>query len=350
MNKNILIFLNTDYHFETALSIYKSVELFGYKPYILLDYALEFGDYNPEIFLQTYNIKYILPEQFDKNYTKDFFYKMFVITCNNNKNVNEIYQESPPMNYNHRMQLFKDRAILIYHRADYEMYLKSNSKFFENPKAVSVSQFSQKYNLDYIHQIENPLEEISYIYKNDINKPLNLIMPSRFNLYNRTFMPFNGLLNVDKKIDKKIKINLIGQKPDQNKLPIELINLEKYNFENIQIHYDFNLDQINFYKKIMEADIFMNLLSKNFYLTNRFSSNINHIISFAKPNISPLTVNLVYNIPSITYTNVENFTDNLINLINNFTQDLYKDIQSKFTSTKENLRTHNNMILNKLFI
>jgi hypothetical protein len=338
--KNILIFLNTDYHVETALSIYQTLKFKKYSPVILLDYRIQNGDFELELFLQENNIAYLTTERFDATINKNSFHKMIIVT-GHNSTVTDFNQTLSPPNYNSRMEMFKDKAILIYHRADYSEYLKKVNDYFINPIGISVTQFSQKFGLEYFYQIENPLSEIKKS-KTKLNKIIKLLLVGRFALNNRDLHLLKLLADIDHKINKKIKIILTGDKPkDEKKFDF----IQNYSLKNIEFDFKFDLNQSDFYQQIIDCDFFLNLVHGAWYFGERFTSNIHHIIAFSKPNVSPFLLNMVYNIPSITYK--KDFTEIILKTIN-MEQDEYEETIEKFKVTKQNLRLHNDLIFDKI--
>jgi hypothetical protein len=343
-NKNILIFLNTSYHVETALSIYESVRQVGYIPYILIDFIEEKEDksFGLTEFLDKFGLNYLKPQQFDNLLDDNFFHRMFVVTASHHApSVQAPAETHPPHNYNHRMRLYKDRAILIYHRSNFHNYLKYNNIFFENPKCLSVSQVSQKYGLEHIFQTENPIAKpkISFFNK-DL---LNFLLIGRFKFENRNIELLRLLPIIDKQLTKKIKIDLIGESSSKNILLTSFF--KDQNFKNIEYEFYWNLEQIDFYKKIYNSDYLLNLILDPSYF-ERFTSNINHIVAFSKPNLSPLALNLMYNIPGFNY--IQNFEEVFIQTTN-LSEEKYIEAVSIFEVAKSNMRNHNSKILNTLF-
>jgi hypothetical protein len=338
--KNILIFLNTDYHVETALSIYQTLKFKKYSPVILLDYQIQNGDFELQPFLKKNNIEYLTPEKFDSTVNKNSFHKMIVITAHNNT-VKDFNEMSKPPNYNSRMEIFKDKAILIYHRADYLEYLKKVNNYFINPIGISVTQFSQKFGLDYFYQTENPISETKES-KTQLNKVRKLLLVGRFALSNRDLHLLKLLADMDYKINKKIKIILTGDKPKDEK---KFNFIKNYNLKNIEFDFKFDLNQSDFYQQIIDCDFFLNLVHGAWYFGERFTSNIHHIIAFSKPNLSPFLLNLIYNIPSVTYK--KDFTEIFLKTIN-MQQSEYEGIIKKFKVVKQNLRHHNDLIFDKI--
>jgi hypothetical protein len=337
-SKNILIFLNTDYHVETALSIYETLILEQHNPVILLDYKIESGDFGLETFLKKYGIRYLTTKMFDDYVNKDSFNKVFIVTASKNIQT-DLKDSAKPPNYNSRMEMFKDKAILIYHRANYYDLWQVANDYFISPKALSATQFSQKFGLDYIYLIENPL---SNILKQELNKVIKFLIIGRFNLNNRGFQILESLQEIESQIDKKIQIIFIGQKPeDENKFE----KIKNFNLNNTEIIFKFNLDQSELYKEIINSDFILNLIHHEFYFKDRFTSNLNHIIAFQKPNLSPFLLNMIYNIPGLNYK--KNFNEMFLKAIN-MNKFEYEEMIRNFITSKQNMRNHNHFILNNL--
>jgi hypothetical protein len=347
-SKNILIFLNTPYHVETALSIYESLKRQNHIPYVLIDFQQEGEDdgFGLIDFFQKYNLNYLTPSQFDENLDTNFFHKMFVVSATRHHNHNTgilIPEVFPPHNYNHRMQIYKDKAVLIYHHSNFSDYLEYNHYFFTNPISLSVSPFSQRYGLEYIFQIENPIAKNKLHFSE--KDCLNFVFLGRFYLENRHIELLKTLPNLDKQIRKKIKIDFLGQKPEANTPIFSLLNSQ--NLKNIKYEFHFNVDQISLYEKIYNADYFLNLLIliDGSYIKDRFTSNLNHIIAFSKPNISPALINLIYNIPGFNY--IKDFEKVFLETVN-LSEEKYKEIVLNFNTVKTNMRNHNNSILKRI--
>lgn len=343
-SKNILIFLNTPYHVETALSIYESLKQQNHIPYVLIDFQQEGGDNGFEIinFFQKYDLNYLTPSQFDEILDTNFFHKMFVVTATRHHATDLLIPETfPPHNYNHRMQIYKDKAVLIYHKSNFSDYLKYNHYFFTNPISLSVSPFSQRYGLEYIFQVENPIAKNKLHFSE--KDCLNFVFIGRFCLENRHMELLKNLPTLDKQIRKKIKIDFLGQKPEKKSPMVSLLNSQ--NFKNIKHEFHFNLDQVTLYEKIYNADYFLNLLIDGSYIKDKFTSNLNHIIAFSKPSIGPALINLIYNIPGFNYIN--DFQQIFLETVN-LSEEKYKEIVLNFNIVKTNMRNHNNSILNRI--
>jgi hypothetical protein len=340
MTKNVLIVLNTNFHFETALSIYQSILLNGHNPTILLDYTYfnpsdkELYDFNSENFCKNYKLNYIT------NYTNDLinkFDKVLIVSGSEFLHTLEINT--------HIVNDFNDKIILIFHRANYLEQFNFCKTIFKNPKAVSVTNFSQKYNLPFLFQIENPITDNNSIHKVNIDNPIEFLVLGRFCWPNRSLNYIDEIISLDKQLIKKIKISIIGQKPFDDG---EIRSFSEKKLKNIEIEIQYNISEIDFYKKIKESTYILNLIDykRGFYFLDRFSSNITHTIAFNKPNLCFMPFNLIYNIPSVEYT-PKDFKDKFLECVN-MSKENYLKISNSFTEIKNNMRNHNNLVLNNL--
>ena len=339
MTKNILLVLNTNFHFETVLSLYKTVQLQGYVPTILLDYSYynpsdyTLYDYGSEEFLKKNNLQYIKKEDYTHNF-KDIFYKAIVISSSEFLNTLELNK--------HIIEDFNDKIILIFHRANYREQFDFCKTIFKEPKAVSVTNFSQKYNLPFLFQIENPIIQYN---KLQINNPIEFLILGRFCWPNRSLNYIDEIISLDAPLNKKIKISIVGQKPFDEK---EIESFKQKELTNITIETQYNISEIDFYEKIYKTDYILNLIDykRGFYFIDRFSSNFTHTIAFNKPSLCFMPLNLIYNIPCVEYT-AQDFKEKFLQCVN--TDDAtYTQMVNNFDEIKNNMRNHNTNILNDL--
>jgi hypothetical protein len=341
MTKNILLILNTNFHFETVLSFYQTAILNGRNPTILLDYTFfnpsdkNLYDFNSEDFCKKYNLKYITKKNYE-NSSKNYFDKAVIISGSEFLHTIDVNKEI--------ISDFNDKIVLIFHRADYSEEINFSKTIFKNPKYISVTKFSQKYNLPFIFQIENPITNnnvLSEFNKNEIE----FLVLGRFCWPNRSLNYINEIISLDEELTKKIKISIVGQKPFDEE---EIKTFSEKKLKNIQIEVQYNISEVNFYKKIINSNFILNLIDyqRGLYFLDRFSSNIHHTIAFNKPNLCFMPLNLIYNIPSIEYT-PKNFKDKFLECIDINEED-YLKISDSFTEIKSNMRNHNNWVLNNL--
>jgi hypothetical protein len=343
---NILLFLNTNYHVETVLSIYKSLLLLGNKPTILLDYDPDFTDptrldFEFENFIKNYNINYITKNEYFKH--QNSFDRCVIISGDIFlKKINDL-----PDYYNKIKYIindFSNSTVFISHVANYSKLYDQADTYYKNYKIVSVTQFSQKFNLQYFNQVENIfLDKISV--KKYLNTSPKFLILGRFCWQNRNLKYVDEILKLDKILPKPIEISIIGEKPFSNN---KISFLENRNLTNINLNIKFNISEINFYNEINNTDYLMNLIDFHHgpYFINKFSSNITHTIAFAKPNLCFMPLNLVYNLPCIEYTATD-FKDKFLECVN-MNEENYLIISNSFEKIKNNMRNHNNLVLNNL--
>jgi hypothetical protein len=331
MKEKILIILNTDYHSEVALSLYGSLALLNFDPYIYPIYSEK--DYGLIELCIKYKINYI--KEYNSNIKNDFK-KAFLITPIIGA-LDQYFQSdaTEPQNYHHPIvQDFKSRIILLIHRPS------KNIKFmkyacdilFENPKFIGLSPFSQQINLNYILLSENPVANYFPI-KNkltDKNK-IKFLIIGRFHYVNREIILLEQIIKNKLITNRNYDITILGQ--DSNVLPI---NDEKIIFKS-------NLSEIDFYNELYNCDFIINLLIKSNirgYFSDCTSSNYNHIFSFRKPTINCKYSNLVYPFPSLTYFSENEFSTTIRRAINIKEQE-YNDMVNNFETTIKNIRLHN---------
>jgi hypothetical protein len=331
MKEKILIILNTDYHSEVALSLYGSLELLNFDPYIYPIYSEK--DYGLIDLCIKYKINYI--KEYNSNIKNDFK-KAFLITPIIGA-LDQYFQSdaTEPQNYNHPVvQDFKSRMILLIHRPSKNIkFMKYASNIlFENPKFIGLSPFSQQINLNYILLSENPVANYLPVKNklNDKNK-IKFLVIGRFQYNNRETGLLESLIKNKLLINRDYDITLLGQ--DSNVLAI---NDEKIIFKS-------NLSEIDFYDELYNCDFIINSLIKSNlrgYFSDCTSSNYNHIFSFRKPTINCKYSNLVYPFPSLTYFSEGEFST-IIRRAINIKEEEYNDMVNNFETTIKNIRLHN---------
>lgn len=344
-NGEILLILNTNYHVETVLSLYESAKRLGYTPTILLDYEPQ--NVNPQIldyelkpFLSNYGLCYIESDEFiqsNKQYQKYvyisgdlFLYKL--------KEANFLEKKKLLINKT------KDASVFISHVANYAPLYKLASNHFVRPEIVSVVPFSQKYGLNFIYQIENPI--LNQLHKvNHLPDVRKFLILGRFCWYTRNMDYIRQILQKDSEYPK-FQLIIMGQHPT----PIsKFVDLENYQTTNIDISVRFDVSETEFYSTVNECDFLINLIDYHFddYFKKRFSSNIHHTIAFNKPSICFLGLNLPYNIPCVEY-DAHNFLDKFEECLA-MSPNQYNKMSLDFDIPKENMRHHNSRILSSLF-
>ena len=329
MKEKILIILNTDYHSEVALSLYGSLELSNFDPYIYPIYSEK--DYGFIDLCIKYKINYI--KEYNSN-IKNNFKKAFLVTsviCTLEK-----YNKSPitePINYNHPVvQDFKSRMILLIHNPNKNIdFIKyASDVLFENPKFIGVTPFSQQINLNYILLSENPVANYFPV-KNKLNDKIKFLVIGRFHYESREIHLLKNIIKNKLITSRDYDITILGQ--DSNNI----------NINDQKIILKSNLSEIDFYDELNKCDFIINLLVKTNvkgYFLDCTSSNFNHIFSFKKPAINCKYSNLICPFPSLNYSSEEEFATTIKKAVN-IKEEKYKDMVNNFETTINNIRLHN---------
>lgn len=342
MKYKILIILNTDYHSEVALSLYGSLELANFEPYIYPIYSKK--DHGLIDLLKKYNINFI--DKYDLT-IKNNFKKAFLVTPISgaldqyNQNV-----QSPPDYYSHQIiQDFKSNIILILHRPTRNKIFIENAKdnLFNNPKFVGLTPFSQQIGLNYILLSENPIANRLPI-KFNINNKRKIVVIGKFFYSEKTCCNRETIL-LDKISNQKLFTNndyeiiLLGE--SANRIAVK---------EDSKIIIKSNLPEIDFYNEIHQSDYILNLLitsTQRGYFSDCTSSNFNHILSFRKPAINCRFSSLVSPCPSFSYNNESEFCSAVQKAIS-VKDNEYHEMIKNFDIIKHNLRLHNKDVIENL--
>lgn len=342
--KKVLIYLNTYYHVETLLSIYSSFINVNCEPFIF------FEDQDNVLGLKELCKKYelnLIEESSFNNIDLNNFYLHVIITGF----VMPLENKLPPGNPDILELLMNRNTLMIYHRAEYLEDYQYHQNFFKKSNALSVAPFSQKHNLNFIYQTDNIITKKIALKKSlSQNSPITFLFLTRFDMnQNRMYQYIDEIQLCDNLLNKQVEINFIGSGPDYSKFATKKVIRYK-NLKNIFFKIDFDLSEIDFYEKINNSDFIFNAIDYNLiqYYYSKFTSNINHIIAFEKPNISNLFLSNIYNMPGYTFLTAQNFREFFSKKINELTDDKYKTMCNNFDILKNNMYNHNNFILNKI--
>lgn len=349
--RKILLYLNTNFHVETLLSIYASIQNLSYEPFILfggndiLNFKGLCNKYNLNL-LNEKDINTIDLNNFDCNIIITGYHRYDPKEISFNSIKNKFF---PPGNVDILKLFFNKKTIILYHQADYKEYYEYQSQFFKNSSGLSVTSFSQKYNLNYIYQTDNIITKSLKLKKHLSNDEIKLIIPTRFNKNNQFYIYIDEILKYENLLKKHININFIGSSLNAEKDAIKKIkSFLNLNLKNISITIDFDLEEVGFYEKVKNSDFIFNLRMHPTYFCERFCSGVNHIISFEKPNFNYFLLSSIYNIPGYIYGSYVNFGNLFYKKINNLNNEEYNLMCNSFDILKNNMYNHNNLILNKI--
>lgn len=328
-DKPIIIIQNTNYHFETALSIYQSLRSLNLNVYV---YRCEKDKFSQDKFLQQQNVSVA-----DQSILETACCG-FVVSAYPNPNVDK--NNSIP-NYGDKVfDLLKNKLIFISHRFKNESDY-TNNKFYINKKnSICLSPLSQNIGLDYFNPIEMPIEP-KFV---KINGLLKLSTQSHFELNNRDDTLVDNLLKIIRnKKNKIIKLNFLGTKAREHYAGL---NFHQYKF----INYYENLKENYFYKFLNNLTNFLVLgiddkIKNGTYSNERYSSNFNQAFALNKPIFCHEFFKDIYKVPGIYY-NENNFYQKAQELLN-IKEDRYLEIVKSFVDVKKTHKEHNDKILTK---
>jgi hypothetical protein len=341
--KKILIYLNTTYHVETLLSIYASIININCEPYIFFPKKSDiFGLTN---LCEKYNLNYIKEKDFNTATLDNFDLNIIISgseSCNHKLPEGDIDVLNLLKNY---------KTLLLYHVSNYLPLYTSNKSFFKNSHGLSVTQFSQKYNLNFIYQTDNIIaRKLKLKKKLTEDGPIKILFLARFNLLNRNYDYIDKIIKINNFLETPIEINFVGT---NKKKPVSFASqkvLSLQNTNNILFKKDFDLNECQFYDRLNNCDFILNTIDQKLikYFDYRFTSTINHIIAFEKPNISFCFLSNIYNIPSCPFLTKNNFDKFLISIFKKLNNNNYELMCNSFDILKTNMYNHNNLILNKI--
>ena len=325
MTKNILIILNTDYHVEVALSIYKTLKLLDYNPtifiirpdlikYDLLNYLFSMGvdfitDYVPGVCRATFS-------------------KAIVVSA---YPTIEIPEGIPRKDYPIFEEFRDDQLILIAHRTGME----------QNPihKVLCVTPLAEKYNFQHIYLCENPSEKDLILQFSD---PITFLIQGNFYANRRDLYLIDRFLDQSPLPKDRYKFVFIG---DNREKPL----IRHINHPSV-VHLK-NLTEQQFYECFNNTHFILPLISEatasSTYLLDRLSSSLSLAFCFNKPMILDKEINSIYNAPVIEYTSSKEFISSIEKCIT-WSETQYQAVVESCRDHKHELRQHNEKTLRPL--
>ena len=325
MSNNILIILNTVYHVEVALSIYKTLTLLGFKPIIFI--------------LWPNNVKYNLAEYLFLNKI-DFITDYVPGVCKTSFSKAIIVSAYPTIErpdaipgLGHPLfdEFAPENTILIAHRVN----MGENSH-----KILCVTPLAKYNNLDYIYLCENPTEKDQI---QPCEYPVRFLIQGNFFTKRRDLYLIEDFLYRTNINPKLFQFVFVGNNKSNPILKIShpsVIQLE-------------NLSESDFYKEINNCHYILPLISSRTgaatYLNERLSSSLSLSFCFNKPMIIDREINKIYNAPALEHANDNEFFSNLSELIK-IDSCYYYNLVGYCKQYKEKLREYNKEILLKYLI
>ena len=328
MDKNILIILNTDYHVEVALSVYKSLTLIGYKPtiFIIRPDLIKYGLLN---YLFENKIDFIT--DYVPGICRQLFSKAIVVSA---YPTIEIPEGIPRRDYP-IFEEFQDKdIILIAHRTGMEQNLIN--------KVLCVTPLAEKYNFDHIYLCENPSERDQML---PLTYPVTFLIQGNFFANRRDLFMVDKFLDTTKIPNDKYKFVFIGDNHGK-------LLLRNQNHSSV-IHLQ-GLNETLFYESFNNAHFILPLISEytahSTYIVERLSSSLSLSFCFNKPMLIDKDIHEIYKSPSITYSGSNDFIKNVEFIINKINPFDYMDMVESCRDFKTSLRLHNAKTLYKTLI
>lgn len=331
MNKKIILIHNTNYHFETLLSIYQMVKDINYDPYIYICKNIK-PKFNQYEFINKLNLSTI-------NINNKFSDYIGCIIVSVYPDPYVIYEMATP---NENDPIFKkvNNRINICHRFKYvKDYL---TKKYHKNNCLCLSPLSNKIGIDHINLISMPIVPA----KSYVGDTLKLTIQARFELNNRDpellKILFTTINNTVK--NKKIIINLIGS----NTYIAQNI-AKSYISNTIDVcirSYDL-LSEESFYEILnKQTDWLIPCLSSSSkngtYVSERYSTNFSHAMALEKPILCSEEFKNIYKVPGIYFK--DNYPIAIENMIN-YSVNEYNALVDSFKSIKLELLDHNRKTL-----
>ncbi len=315
-NKNILIIQNTNYHFETTISLYSS--LLRLNPAKLSIVKIANDHTYQQKFLDKYKIHTI--DCYDSSvYNYDI---AFIISAYPNPHVS--INNSIPHAEHLLVKYYQNKTIYVCHRFNKEQDYRLNP-LINKSNSIALSPLASNIKLDFFYPIENIIPN-----QCDLTDIKNLCIQGHFELKNRIVN--HNIFDCS----NRFNLNIVGT--NINCLDAQVCDNHKYHI---------NLNEIDFYSLLNINHFILPMIDDKIksgtYLKQRFSSNFNHAMALEKPIFAHEIFKDIYEIPGIYY-NYSNINDQLEKLLN-LSQENYLSLISEFKRIKNKYHIHNSKIL-----
>lgn len=319
--KKIVVLQNTSYHFETGLSVYKSLEDAGADVFI--------HHLCQERFEQASFLKHLGVKQAQQSDLEEAACG-FVVSAYPTPHIT--IPDVVPMGSHPSMKLFRKRLVYISHRfGRAEDYNKSESPVRPH-NCVCLSPLSSRIGVDHFYPIDMPIkpERMSFV------SPLQLVVQGHFDHKNRNIPDW--VYSLEEKSKKASVIFLGGLSP-----PKPSSEMKKKGFLCLP-----NQSELSFYKLLNGHTHFIfamidRTIKNGTYLRERFSSNFNIAFALEKPLVCHEDFKEIYGAPGLYY-NDDNMKE-VIERLFGMNQADYDSMVAEFEVAKKPRREHNNRVL-----
>jgi hypothetical protein len=318
MKKRVALVLNTSTHVETALSLYRSLDLSPHWNPVLVPLSGNVRELFP--FLKELNLRF---EDEHAN-PDDFDYALIITAYPRGAEYPPLPQEKHPM-----VVGFRNRRLLITHRAT------RPSSFYDHGPAVGLTPFCANQGLDFLYLCENPaLESLT---PSLTDKPVRFLVQGKFGYKHRDL----DLLQIWlKKHTGPAQILLLGE--GAAKIALSLSDERVNKFDKVS--------EPTFYKVAATAHFILPLINRTTrqgsYLCERFSTSYSLAFASERPVIASDDLASIYSVPTLAYSDVDSFCNHMNDCLN-MTDAAYRHLIAPYTIIKQEFRKHNLAVLEK---
>lgn len=320
--KKIIVLQNTNYHFETALSVYKSLEDAGAD--VFIHQFFQDDRFGQDSFLKHLGVKQAQQSDLEEAACG------FVVSAYPNPHVT--IPNAVPLNGHQSIQLFGKRLVYISHRFGKTDDYNNRASPVRAHNCVCLSPLSSKIGIDHIYPIDMPIKPE----RRPFARPLQLVIQGHFELKSRN-MP-DWLQSLDDG-SKRAGVVLLGGLST----PELISEIKKKRFVYLP-----NQSEISFYRLLNRNTNFIftmidGAMKNRTYIRERFSSNFNQAFALEKPIVCHEAFKGIYGTPGLYYN--DNNIKEVIERLFGMNQADYDSMVAEFEVAKKPRREHNNRVL-----
>ena len=322
--EKVIVLQNTRYHFETALSVYKSLEDMGVVSYLHQCYKKE--DITRQLeFANSLNMRLASEQDMESARCA------FVVSAYPNPHGNR--KEWIPGGSHPSIKRFGRRIVYISHRfgssADYDF----NGGPVRRHNALCLSALSSRIGVDYMYPVDMPIKPEM----RPLVRPVQFTVQGRLEQKNRLTPDWMFAMEDG---SNRAWIRVLGGKYDESEIPVGM--------KTRNLMFLPNQSESSFYKNInKETNFLMPMIDRKIkngiYEQDRFSSTFNHAFAMKKPVFCHTDFKEVYGVPGVYYDD-ENALE-MAEKIFRMTREDYDSITREFSTAKRPRRKHNKRIL-----
>ena len=322
--EKIIVLQNTRYHFETALSVYKSLENMGVEPYLHQCHGQK--DITGQLeFVSSLGMR-IASEQ-----NMESARCAFVVSAY--PNPHGILKEWIPCGGDPSIERFGKRIVYISHRFTSSKDYDFNGGPVRRHNSICLSPLSSRIGVDYMWPVDMPIKpEMRPLYR-----PVQFTVQGRLELANRLTPDWMFAMEDG---SNRAWIRFLGGKYEEYALPADT--------KTRNLMFLPSQSESSFYKNInKETNFLMPMIDRKIkdgmYEKDRFSSTFNHAFAMEKPVFCHIDFKGVYGVPGVYYDD-ENASE-MAEKIFRMTREDYESMTREFSTAKRLRRNHNARII-----